>query len=234
METTLAGQDGKSPAIDQATGQPLTIEDLLRRRGLLAVNGATRINGQAPGLPVATTAQGQGTNPLAAVMAARNGGAVPIAASSGASPAVVASTSPQAQGVPANVPSGNPLTVGDPNGSVLPDPNVLAPLAVGGAAGLGWALASRRKKSKGAGPAGLDGGGGTSPKPGAMANTGNRPEAMPGTAPTNNTAVRQSGMIEGTRQLPSPAVDAEFTEVNPLVKLLTDKRVLKALTRVHP
>ena len=40
MDTVLAGPDGK-PAIDAATGMPLTMEAMMARRGILAVNGAS-------------------------------------------------------------------------------------------------------------------------------------------------------------------------------------------------
>jgi hypothetical protein len=43
LQTVLAGTDPSQPAIDQLTGQPLTIEELLRRRGLLAVGGNSRM-----------------------------------------------------------------------------------------------------------------------------------------------------------------------------------------------
>lgn len=42
-EAVLAGVDPRQPAIDALTGQPLTIEELLRRRGILATGGNSRM-----------------------------------------------------------------------------------------------------------------------------------------------------------------------------------------------
>lgn len=52
-EAVLAGPDGK-PAIDAATGMPLTMEELLRRRGILAVKGVVSPLNQG-GTPIATS-----------------------------------------------------------------------------------------------------------------------------------------------------------------------------------
>lgn len=37
-QAVLAGEDGRSPAIDQLTGMPLTMEELIRRRGIVTFN----------------------------------------------------------------------------------------------------------------------------------------------------------------------------------------------------
>lgn len=81
IEAVLAGQDGQTPAIDQATGRPLTMEELLRRRGMLVSSGLHSIYpmqdqaaasagaGQAGG-GVTSAASGNAT---AAALAARAG-----------------------------------------------------------------------------------------------------------------------------------------------------------------
>jgi hypothetical protein len=57
QETVLAGQNPNQPAIDAATGQPLTIEELLRRRGMLALNNVpSAFNGSSATAPVAASA----------------------------------------------------------------------------------------------------------------------------------------------------------------------------------
>lgn len=92
MQTILAGPDGKTPAIDAVTGQPLAMEELLRRRGIVAAGN----NVSMLGPNVQPTAQPATTDPAsaaAATLAARNGGG-----GGGAMPAVAASTMPNASG----------------------------------------------------------------------------------------------------------------------------------------
>jgi hypothetical protein len=62
-QAVLAGPDGRSPAIDQLTGQPLTMEELLRRRGILAVGGNSRP------MPFAEGTNGPATTATAAALA---------------------------------------------------------------------------------------------------------------------------------------------------------------------
>lgn len=62
-QAVLAGPDGRSPAIDQLTGQPLTMEELLRRRGILAIGGNSRP------MPFANDPTGSATTATAATLA---------------------------------------------------------------------------------------------------------------------------------------------------------------------
>lgn len=226
-DTILAGPDGQ-PAIDQATQQPLTIEELLRRRGLLAVNGATRVNGQAPAAPDATTAN-TGTGPLEQAMMARQGGAAskfdPLS-SNYSTPGIG-----DGRNVATDIANPDTVVPSTANGF---DPTI--PLVAAGAAGagaLGYALAKRKKRNNGSGPAALGGANSSpSPKPGAPGGGGNsvtKPTTMQSKgANVNNTLTRVHGRLPNN----APILDAEFDEVNPLLKVLTNKRVLKALTRI--
>ena len=94
MQTVLAGQDGKTPAIDATTGQPLTMEEMLRRRGIVAAGNNVSMLG--PQAAPQSNAVASPTSAVAAAMAARNGsGAV-------ANPAITASTTPAKGGDPAS------------------------------------------------------------------------------------------------------------------------------------
>lgn len=93
-ETVLRGPDG-GPAIDEITGQPLTIEEMLRRRGILAVGG------NSSPLHQQSSVGSAGDDALVDAVAASNSsaGVVPGAGATVA-PTVAASTQPIARGGP--------------------------------------------------------------------------------------------------------------------------------------
>lgn len=71
-QTVLAGPDGKTPAIDARTGTPLTMEEMLRRNGIVATgNNVSMMGPQAP-MPAP---QGGPPSAVQAAMQARTGGA---------------------------------------------------------------------------------------------------------------------------------------------------------------
>lgn len=82
--TVLAGQDGTSPAINQQTGKQITIEDLLRQRGLMAAGGNMSIYPNVPNesvpatptMPNAATEASPGVTDPAALMKHLQGGAM--------------------------------------------------------------------------------------------------------------------------------------------------------------
>lgn len=82
MQTQLAGPDGKTPAIDARTGQPLTMEEMLRRNGIVSVGNNVAMLGpqEQAGAPVASPAPA-----VASAMQAR----------AGVNPAVAAGTLPK-------------------------------------------------------------------------------------------------------------------------------------------
>lgn len=92
MQTQLAGPDGKTPAIDARTGQPLTMEEMLRRNGIVATGNNVSMMG-APAAQVAAPVP---------VNTANSASAAALASRAGANPAVVASTTPTNGGDPAS------------------------------------------------------------------------------------------------------------------------------------
>lgn len=92
MQTVLAGQDGTTPAIDATTGKPLTMEELLRRRGIVAFGNNVSMMGPTAAQVVASAPANTGNSASAAALASR----------AGANPAVVASTMPSKGGDPAS------------------------------------------------------------------------------------------------------------------------------------
>lgn len=142
-EAVLAGVDPSQPAIDQLTGQPLTIEELLRRRGLLAAQGRyTMFPGSSP-TDVGTSAP---QSAAAAQIAANNGGAsvgtVAPGGVSTASPGVVASTAPTAANNAAQLPVDESVLDGMDEGAVTA---LLTGLGLGGAALAAYLLRRRAK-----------------------------------------------------------------------------------------
>lgn len=119
-ETVLAGPDGQ-PAVDAQTGQPLTIEELLRRRGLVAYGGNYRFSPPDPaGTAAAAQAQGQvatakGMAPNAGGVVSRGGGMGPQGG--GGAPTVVDPNDPTQTPVPTTSAGGNDAGSGN---SLLP------------------------------------------------------------------------------------------------------------------
>lgn len=141
-ETVLAGVDPHQPAIDQLTGQPLTIEELLRRRGLLATGGRyTMFPGDSSTLPSSPTDQS-----AVAAQIATNNGATPAASAGAGAGAVssVAASAPNAtnQALPVPDETLDGMSEGDVTG-------LLVGLGLGGAA-LAAYLMRRRAKLNGA------------------------------------------------------------------------------------
>jgi hypothetical protein len=91
MQTVLAGPDGQTPAIDMATQKPLTMEEMLRRRGIVAVGNNVAMMG-----PQAATAGPAGTATVDGTPKSATAVEMQARANGGASPAVAASTLPQA------------------------------------------------------------------------------------------------------------------------------------------
>lgn len=127
-EAVLAGQDG-SPAIDAMTGMPLTMEELLRRRGILAAKGVVSPLNLGTGLGADT-----GSSVVDAAIAdaaAANGTLTPNGVGNGTLPG--ATGSPIDTVAAANAPNGG----GSDDESILP--YILGPAAL-----LAAALAARK------------------------------------------------------------------------------------------
>ena len=148
--TVLAGQDGVSPAINQQTGKPVTIEDLLRQRGLMAAGGKMSIYPDVPN--AANAAPVAPTTPVDAVTPANT------TVTANPMDAVLASRMQTERNVlpPGVVPDDMPPQVFDekPVGMDMPsDPTDFMPWLIGGAVGGGglaaiMALRNRRKNRK--------------------------------------------------------------------------------------
>lgn len=104
QETILAGQNGQ-PAVDQMTGNPLTIEELLRRRGLVAYGGNIRMT-PLPGYEGGAA----GTSPM------QQGGAVDPAAAAAAASAMNSHEMQHAGGALAS-----DASIPSAGGAVMPD-----------------------------------------------------------------------------------------------------------------
>lgn len=138
-EAVLAGENGQ-PAIDQLTGMPLTMEELLRRRGYVGVAGVPSAPEPVMLQPVAVNGASAAEQALADAEAAAQaaqvaGGSVPTA---NGSLADGTTTLPSGSGVPPPLDTQQTVTSVD-------DPNYLPWLAAGaGAAALYGASKLRR------------------------------------------------------------------------------------------
>lgn len=123
-EVVLAGSDGQ-PAIDAATGLPVTMEELLRRRGILAHKGVVSpLNQGVPSAAVDALAANAGATTTPSAVAATGADV----AANAVSPSVVASSVPAAIATPAA--AATTTTDGITAGDVAP---WLAVLLAGGA-----------------------------------------------------------------------------------------------------
>lgn len=226
--TVLAGQDGVSPAISQQTGKPVTIEDLLRQRGLMAAGGkmsiypdvpnATSATPTAPTTPVEAATPANTTvtaNPMDAVLAARmqtENNVLPPGADTSDIPTQVFDEKPVGMNMPSN-------------------PTDFMPWLIGGAAGGGglaaiMALRNRRKRNSGVNDPNFGANTGPAPMPGEAANgSGNvsQPRLMQGSNSAVGRARRmQQGTVDGGtiqgRAAPSSATARALLERQ---KLLT-------------
>lgn len=195
MAETLLRGVGDEPAVDQLTGMPLTMEELLRRRGIVAYNGNVRPS------PLDASSAGGGA------MDALNSGA-PVLDDTGA--LITSGTAPTS-------PSSAPLApVDNPNAPIGPRGETPAQLdamddnafnswveaaggwaqlaAVGAATGLGWYLAQRRARN---------------------GNLSEVASALAAQAPRVGTEAMQGEVTYPTRA-PREPVDGEFSVVEAL------------------
>ena len=204
--TVLAGQDGVSPAISQQTGQPITIEDLLRQRGLMAAGGKMSIY---PNVPNASAAGPTAATPVSTSPVAGD----PTASSPNPMDIVVNNRIAQSERnvLPPGVASDDmapqvfdekPVGVDMPSGDV----SDFLPWLIGGAAGGGGIAAllamRNRRKGGGLGSSGINNpefgaNTGPAPKPGGAAN-GDGNTAQPRLMQGSNSAVGRARRMNAT------------------------------------
>jgi hypothetical protein len=143
--TVLAGQDPSQPAIEQSTGQPLTMEALLARRGLLSVGGGMNVFNQM--------ARGRNGAPGAAPVTGADMAGSVVDAATGGNPAGASNAGPgalpgiNAPGGDQAVPAGATAATGDPLEPQTSDDDGFLKLLAGAAAlgGGAWAINKLRQ-----------------------------------------------------------------------------------------
>jgi hypothetical protein len=187
--TVLAGQDGVSPAISQQTGQPITIEDLLRQRGLMAAGGKMSIypnvpNASAPN-PNTVTSSAPDVNTTTSNASSPNPMDVVVNNRIAQSEANVLPPGADTSDIP-QVFDEKPVGINTPGG----DMSDFLPWLIGGAAGGGGiaALLAMRNRRKG-GSSGIN-------DPEFGANTG--PAPVPGGAANGDGNTTQPRLMQGS------------------------------------
>lgn len=206
--TVLAGQDGTSPAINAQTGKPITIEDLLRQRGLMAAGGKMSIYPDVPNAQPSTDVPPTATPPV------NSGTATPPMGVGTASPSanpmdVVVNNRLQTESnlLPAGSEDASPQIfdekpagMGGDGGMGMPSGEDMIPWLLGGATAGGglaaiMALRNRKKRTGGINDAEFGANTGPAPQPGQAANGGgntSQPRLMQG----SNSAVGRARRMQ--------------------------------------
>lgn len=193
MQTVLAGPDGTSPAVDQITQQPLTMEELIRRRGLMVTGGLHSVYPQQGSDPTAASAS---AGPSGMPMPIAKGGGVPAALAARAGASGVSSAGAGGGNVTSTV---APNASGIANSDATSDMDI-PPWLVG--APIAAVLAYRAWKARG--------GVGEPPMSGSTAmTTGQRVsmmegEVMPPTSAANAVIDGEFSEVPEQRALPAP------------------------------
>lgn len=147
MDTVLQGPDGK-PAVDQQTGMPLTMEEMLRRRGIVRMGNTTSTIG-----PNSATSAGAPST-VTSSTGPKSGAATTRASGSG-NPATVAAMI--AKSIPPEMKDAPPQVAAQALSGSGVDPSVVQGLEALGVVAVGTAAAYALYKMRGQG----GGGGGT-------------------------------------------------------------------------
>lgn len=201
-ELVLAGQDPSQPAIDASSGAPVTIEELLRRRGLMSYNGNMRFS------PLEMS--GSGAGDTTAGMAGSGNGVATAANGANLSMGDVAGVVGSEQDIPDDMRRTFEGIAGNTQSEAEADQwiETLAALGAGGAGMTAlWYLWKRRNGLGTSGPSS----GGNLP---AAAVPPTAPNGGAGGSSTVNNSLRNDPGTAGA--LPDNSiVDGEFSEVRP-------------------
>lgn len=208
-ETVLQGPNGQ-PAVDNTTGQPLTMEEMLRRRGIVADGGYHMMPMQQAPASSPTVAGGNAASPSLADAVAARGRVAPTVAAAQAPTSIDAMS--------ASDPAATVVSVPEPSNSE--GVNLLGVAGAGAAGALGTHLLHKYMRGRGKSPI-------------------NQPDFGVGKGSELQDAVvarkaTRVGPVDGHIAAGSlPPIDAEFTEVpNTVQKVLQNKNVQRLLGRM--